>query len=342
MKKIKVLIVDDSVIVRSSFSTILSRDPEIEIVGEASDPYEARDKIVVLKPDVLTLDIHMPRMDGLTFLKKLMKHYPLPVIMVSGVSDENAKITLQALEYGAIEFIAKPTSGGKSALADLSVQLIEKIKIAARVKIRTKKTVLQNIKTLPSSMVRSNNKIIAIGTSTGGTEALRLVLRRMPPNSPPILIVQHMPESFTRSFANSLNDLCDIEVREAKNGDNVTTGLALVAPGNWHMKLKSVGKKYYVNIEQDVLVQGHRPSVEVLFNSVAKHAGLSSIGVLMTGMGADGAQGLLNMKNSKAKTIAQDERSSVVFGMPKEAIKLGAVDKIVSLYNIPETILSML
>lgn len=342
MKKIKVLIVDDSAIVRNAFSTVLSKDPEIEVVGEASDPYEARDKIVALKPDVITLDINMPRMDGLTFLKKLMKHYPLPVIMVSGVSDENAKITLKSLEYGAVEFIAKPT-GGANSLRELSVQLIEKIKAAARAKIGKKLVQnAQNLEVLPESHVRSNNKIIALGASTGGTEALRFILRRMPSNSPPTLVVQHMPANFTKTFADSLNELCAIEVREAKDRDSLKTGLALIAPGNFHMKLKRAGTKYSVSIDQSDLVVGHRPSVEVLFNSVAKYVGKNAIGALMTGMGADGARGLLNMKNNGAKTIAQDEQSSVVFGMPKAAIKLGAVDKVASLSNIPIAILSML
>lgn len=342
MKKIKVLIVDDSAIVRNAFSTVLSKDPDIEVVGGAVDPYEARDKIVALKPDVITLDINMPRMDGLTFLKKLMKHYPLPVIMVSGVSDENAKMTLKSLEYGAIEFIAKPGSGANE-LKELSVQLINKIKAAACAKIGKKHLPdKQNLNVLPESMVRGNSTIIALGASTGGTEALRIVLRRMPPNSPPILIVQHMPENFTRTFANNLNDLCSIEVREAKDGDNIEKGLALVAPGNYQMNLKRAGTRQYVSVEKSEPVSGHRPSVDSLFYSVAKYAGGKAVGALMTGMGADGARGLLDMKNSGAKTIAQDEQSSVVFGMPKEAAKLGAADKIASLHKIPETILSML
>lgn len=343
MQKIKVLIVDDSEIVRNVFSTVLSRDPAIQVIGEAADPYEARDKIVSLKPNVVILDIHMPRMDGITFLKKIMKHFPLPVIMVSGISDKNAAITLKALGAGAVEFIAKPAHGNAKELNYFSLQLIDKIKAAAKAKIGTKIFLeSQNIQVFPDRMVRSNSKIIVIGASTGGTEALRLVLRRMPPNSPPILVVQHMPENFTRAFANSLNDLCAIEVREAKNRDNVQTGLALIAPGNWHMKLKRAGVSYFVCIEQTELINHHRPSVEVLFNSVAKQAGSNAIGVQMTGMGSDGAQGLLNMKNCGAKTIAQDETSCVVFGMPKEAIMLGAVDRVSPLNNIAENILSML
>ncbi len=301
MKKIKVLIVDDSAIVRNAFSTVLSRDSDIEVVGGAADPYEARDKIIALKPDVITLDINMPRMDGLTFLKKLMKYYPLPVIMVSGVSDENAKMTLRSLEYGAIEFIAKP-GGGTNELRELSVQLINKVKAAACAKIRKKHLPdKQNPNVLPESMVQSNNKIIALGTSTGGAEALRMVLRRMPPNSPPILIVQHMPEKFTRTFANNLNDLCGIEVREAKDGDNVTSKLALVAPGNYQMNLKRAGTRYYVSVEKSEPVSGHRPSVDSLFYSVAKHAGGKAVGVLMTGMGVDGARGLIRYEKFRGK-----------------------------------------
>lgn len=343
MKKISVLIVDDSAVFRKVFSSILSREKGIMVVGEASNPYEARDKILALKPDILTLDIDMPLMDGLTFLEKLMKHHPLPVIIVSAIPNGNATIALKSLECGAVEFIAKPVHNRNNAFKEFSTQLIEEIKSAAKARIRYgKNSILQNAGVLPENLVRFNKKIIAIGASTGGTEALRSILRRTPPNSPPILVVQHMPEKFTRVFAESLNKLCAIQVREAREGDIVKIGLALIAPGNWHMKIEHVGISYFVSLDQTNLVCLHRPSVEVLFNSVAKYAGLNAIGVLMTGMGADGARGLLNMKNNGAKTIAQDEESSVVFGMPKEAIKLGAVNKVTSLKQIPETILSML
>ncbi|MBI5186711.1 MAG: chemotaxis response regulator protein-glutamate methylesterase [Nitrospinae bacterium] len=344
---IKVLVVDDSAIIRKYLTTELSKDPEIEVVGSASDPYIARDKIVELKPDVITLDIEMPRMDGLTFLKKLMKFYPLPVIMVSAYTEEGCETTLNALEFGAVDVMLKPRMDLQSRLPELSIQLIDKVKAAARVKIRkgaasaSKKEASAPAGTLNHVMVKSADKIIAMGASTGGTEALRDVLMRMPQNSPPIMVVQHMPENFTAAFAQRLNKQCAIEVREAKSGDTLKPGLALIAPGNDHLLLKRSGSRYFAELQNTPLVCRHRPSVEVLFDSVAKYGGANAIGVIMTGMGNDGAQGLLNMRQAGARTIAQDEASCVVFGMPKEAIKLDAAEKIVPLHKIPETILQM-
>ncbi len=346
-KAIRVLVVDDSAIIRNFLTTELNKDPDIEVVGTAIDPYIARDKIVQLKPDVLTLDIEMPRMDGLTFLKKLMKFYPLPVIMVSAHTQEGCETTLNALEFGAVDVMAKPRADQKDQMGELSIQLIDKVKAAARVRMQAKTAAaLRKVAPAPATslsqgMVRSTNKIIALGSSTGGTEALKEVLTRMPPNSPGILIVQHMPENFTLAFAQRLNTQCAIEVREAKHGDTVQPGLALLAPGNQHLSLRKAGSRYFVELEHSPLVCRHRPSVEVLFNSVAKHAGRNAIGAIMTGMGSDGAQGLLSLRQAGGKTIAQDEESCVVFGMPKEAIKLGAAEKTVSLLKIPETILRM-
>ncbi|MCX7822274.1 MAG: chemotaxis response regulator protein-glutamate methylesterase [Syntrophobacterales bacterium] len=345
-RKIKVLIVDDSAIVRKIFTQELSKYPDIEVVGTAPDPYIARDKIVALKPDVITLDIEMPRMDGLTFLRKLMKYYPIPTIVVSSLTPKNSAMALEALEAGAVEVLAKP--GGSYSVGDMSVQLVEKIRAAARAKILSSplstyvKPSDDTSGLLKLSLTQTTHKVIAMGASTGGTEALKAVLMQLPPTSPGIVIVQHMPPKFTQAFAERLNGLCQIAVREAKNNDAVIPGVALIAPGNYHMVLKRSGARYYVEIKDGPLVCYQRPSVDVLFHSVARYAGSNAIGVIMTGMGRDGASGLLEMKKAGAKTIAQDEESCVVFGMPKEAIKIGAVDVVAPLQDIPKVILSML
>lgn len=344
-KIIKVLVVDDSAIIRNFLTKELNKDPEIEVVGSATDPYIARDKVVQLKPDVITLDVEMPRMDGLTFLKKLMKFYPLPVIMVSAYTEAGCDTTLNALEFGAVDVMLKPQMDQKDRMAELSIQLIDKVKAAARVKIGKgagdAKKKAETSSVLSQGLVKSTDKVIAIGASTGGTEALKEVLVRMPKNAPGIMIVQHMPENFTAAFAQRLNSQCTIEVKEAKNGDTLRSGMALLARGNEHLLLKKSGSRFYAEVKHAPLVCRHRPSVEVLFNSVAKCAEKKSIGVILTGMGHDGAQGLLNMRQAGAKTVAQDESSCVVFGMPKEAIKLNAAEKIVPLKNIAETILRL-
>lgn len=364
--KVKVLVIDDSAVARKILSTGLSKDPGIEVVGVAADPFIARDKILRLEPDVLTLDVEMPRMDGLTFLKKLMTYYPMPVIMVSSLTQAGCETTFKALELGAIDFVAKPQYSYSSSLEDIIIELASKIKGAAKARVRNRpseesesqrvrESESQRLETQDSptrrladsrlqngAMIKTTHKIVAIGASTGGTEALRDVLVEMPPNAPPIVIVQHMPEVFTKAFAERLNSMCSVEVKEAKNGDSVIPGVALIAPGNYHLTLARDGARYIVETNQKPPINHHRPSVEMLFNSVAHYAGSNAIGVIMTGMGADGATGLLKMKNAGAKTIAQDEESCVVFGMPKEAIKLGAIDKVVPLNNIPETILSFL
>jgi two-component system chemotaxis response regulator CheB len=343
-QKIKVFIVDDSAIVRKIFSEEISKETDMEVVGTAPDPFVARDKIVHKKPDVMTLDVEMPRMDGLTFLKKLMAYYPLPVIIVSSLTPKGSKMALEALEYGAVDVLSKP--GSSYSVGDMSAQLKEKIRGAARVNLaRLRGTTSPTGSPLPiisKALSETTQKVVAMGASTGGTEALREVLIRMPSNIPGILVVQHMPPHFTTAFAERLNRLCQIEVREAKDGDSVMNGQALIAPGNFHMLLRRSGAKYYVNVKDGPLVHHQRPAVDVLFNSAAQYAGANAIGVLLTGMGADGANGLLKMREARAKTIAQDEASCVVFGMPKEAIKLGAVDRVIPLERISHEIIQLI
>ncbi|MHC1724598.1 MAG: chemotaxis response regulator protein-glutamate methylesterase [Syntrophobacteraceae bacterium] len=344
MKQIKVLIVDDSAIVRKIFSQELSKHPDISVIGTAPDPFVARDKIVNLKPDVITLDIEMPRMDGLSFLRKLMKYHPVPTIIVSSLTPANSEMALEAMEYGAVEVLAKP--GGSYAVGDMSVQLAEKIRAAAHVRMCAPVGVAgPKQKEVPReslALKRTTHKVIAMGASTGGTEALKSVLLQMPANSPGIVIVQHMPPRFTTAFANRLNTICQIEVREAKDGDAVLPGTALIAPGNFHMLLKRVGGTYYAEIKTGPLVFHQRPSVDVLFHSVARFAGANALGVIMTGMGRDGAAGMLEMRKAGAHTIAQDEASCVVFGMPKEAIRMGAAENVASLSEIPRTLFKIL
>ena len=341
MKKIRVLIVDDSAIVRKIFSEELSKYPDIEIVGTAPDPFVARDKIVALKPDVITLDIEMPRMDGITFLRKLMKYFPLPTIIVSSLTHKGGKLTLEALDIGAVEVIAKP--GSSYSVGDMSAQLAEKIRIASKIKLAKRENSRPEGAIPPSSSLsQTTNKVIAIGASTGGTEALKAVLTQMPSNSPGIVVVQHMPAHFTTAFAERLNGLCQMTVKEAENNDSVTPGIILVAPGNYHMILRRSGARYYVEIKTGPMVHHQRPAVDILFKSTAKYVGPNAIGVILTGMGADGAEGLLEMKQAGAGTIAQDEASCVVFGMPKEAIQLGAADKIIPLSQIPSEIIRMI
>lgn len=345
MNKIRVLVVDDSAVVRKVFSEELGREPDIEVVGTAPDPYVARDKIVNLKPDVVTLDIEMPRMDGITFLRKLMKYFPLPVIIVSSLTEAGGSLAMEAMDIGAVEVICKPNEA--YSVGDMSVQLAEKIRAAARVNMHARQQHLVpssrlGAKSPALSLSKTTNKIIAIGSSTGGTEALKAVLPLLPPNSPGVLVVQHMPAHFTTKFAERLNDLCQIRVKEAEDGDSVLPGTCLLAPGNFHMVMRRSGARYYVNVKTGPLVCHQRPAADVLFNSVAAYGGNNAIGVILTGMGKDGASGMLKMKQAGARTIAQDEKSCVVFGMPKEAIELGGVDEIVPLHEISNTILRML
>ncbi len=341
MNKIRVLVVDDSAVVRKIFSEELSKYPDIQVIGVAPDPYVAREKIVNLKPDVITLDIEMPRMDGLTFLKKLMKYYPLPTIIVSSLTPQGGKLTLEAMEIGAVDVIGKP--GAAYTVGDMSAQLADKIRAASRVRLTKRdESVMPSGAGEPiRARAQTSNKVVAIGASTGGTEALKKVLTKMPPNSPGIVIVQHMPANFTTAFAARLNDLSQINVKEAEDNDSVTPGTALLAPGNFHMILRRSGGRYYVEVKTGPMVHHQRPAVDVLFKSTAKYAGANAIGVILTGMGADGAEGLLEMKNAGAGTIAQDEKSCVVFGMPREAIRLGGVDKVVSIDQVASEIIKM-
>jgi len=338
-KTIKVLIVDDSAVVRKILTQQLGRDPEIEVVGTAPDPYIARDKILALQPDVITLDIEMPRMDGITFLRKLMKHHPLPVIVVSSLTPQGGEMALEAIDAGAVDVLCKP--GAAYTVGDLGQDLVHKVKAASRAKIRQVKSAPeQEDKPVRLSLTKTTDKIFAIGASTGGVEALTQVLTALPANAPGTVIVQHMPVKFTASFAQRLNTLCAMEVKEAQEGDSVITGRVLLAPGGFHMLLRRSGARYYVTIKDGPQVHHQRPSVEVLFHSVAQYAGANAIGAILTGMGADGAKGLLEMRQNGAHTIAQDEASSVVFGMPKEAIALNAAEKIMSLRDIPQAMLN--
>ncbi len=339
--KTRVLVVDDSALAREILSRELSRDPELEVVGTAPDAFVARDKIVKLKPDVVTLDVEMPRMDGITFLRKLMRYHPLPVIIISLLTPKGGRLALEAIEAGAVDVICKP--GTTYTADDMLVELIDKVKAAAWVKVPEQNASIPRTPASPQrlTMIRGTNKVVAIGTSTGGTQALQRVLSAMPENAPGIVIVQHMPQYFTRSFADRLNQLCAIEVKEAEDGDIIVPGKALIAPGNYHMLLRCSGTGYCVQIKDGPLVSRNRPSVDVLFKSVARCAEHNAIGVIMTGMGSDGAEGLREMKDSGANTIAQDEASCVVFGMPKEAIALKAVDYIVPLDSIPKKILEL-
>lgn len=343
-KKIKVLITDDSALVRKMLATYLQRYEDIEVIGTATDPYDARDKIVELKPDVLTLDIEMPKMDGISFLQKIMQHHPIPTIMVSSLTQEGSRATLKALEAGAIDFVGKPSASSIGNTNIFIEELHHKITIASRINVKRlqKRSIAPNNNITPQKTVTVqgsyNNKLIAIGSSTGGTEALKEVLTRLPNNSPGIVITQHMPPVFTKYFAERLDKLSKISVVEAIEGMPVNAGTALLAPGDYHMEIKKEGSKYCVHLNKNEKVNRHRPSVDVLFDSVAKYACPNAVGVIMTGMGGDGAKGLLNMKKNGAKTIAQNEESCVVYGMPKEAVKLGATDHIVDLLDIPNTI----
>jgi len=338
---IKVLVIDDSAMIRKVFSAELSKDPEIEVVGTAPDPIVGRDKIVQLRPDVITLDIEMPRMDGLTFLEKLMTHYPMPVVVVSSLAKKGGDVALKAIELGAVEVVSKP--GSAYSVGDMSEQLIEKVKAAAKVKVFRKPSSAPhreaNHAPLAAMSVKTTNKIIAIGASTGGTDALREVISKFPQNTPPVVVVQHMPQNFTKAFADRLNTICQVEVKEAVEGEYLSTGKVLIAPGNKHMEIRRSGVNYYVTLLDGPMVFHQRPAVEILFDSVAKYAGKNSVGAILTGMGKDGAQGLLNMRKAGANTIAQDEKTCIVFGMPKEAIDIGAAQVIKPLQTIAQTIL---
>jgi two-component system chemotaxis response regulator CheB len=340
---IRVLIVDDSAIVRKILSEALTGEPDIEVVGTAPDPYIARDKILALQPDVLTLDIEMPRMDGLTFLRKLMEFHPMPVIIISSLGQASCKAALEALQSGAVEVLAKP--GGPYSVGELRLVLAAKIRAAAAARLRTRTAVPPSPHPVHQGPVARQDgfdlkKVIAIGASTGGTEAIADVLTRIPDNCPGIVITQHIPANFSRAFAERLNRICQMAVKEAADGDELAPGLVLVAPGDFHMLLRKRPGGYFVSVKDGPRVCYQRPSVDVMFRSVAEVAKSEAVGVLLTGMGSDGAAGMLQMKQAGAETIAQDEASCVVFGMPREAIRMGAADHVQSLANIPGAILS--
>ena len=352
MKKepVKVLIVDDSALMRQTLKTVLSSDPEIEVLATAPDPIIAAKKMEKDMPDVVMLDIEMPRMDGLTFLQKIMSERPIPVVICSALSEEGSEVSLKAMEYGAVDIIQKPRERTKEFLEEYSVRICDIIKAAAAsrarkvVKIRevepklTADAVLA--KPTRNTVIQTTEKIVVVGASTGGTEALRIFLEAMPWNAPGIVIVQHMPEHFTKAFAKRLDGLCKITVKEAENNDSVIPSRALIAPGNKHTLIRRSGTKYYVEVTDGPLVCRHRPSVDVLFRSAARYAGLNAVGVIMTGMGDDGARGMLEMKEAGASmNIAQDEATSVVFGMPNEAIKRGGVDKVLPLEDIAKAVM---
>jgi two-component system, chemotaxis family, protein-glutamate methylesterase/glutaminase len=362
-EKIRVLIVDDSAVVRQSLSSILESDPEIEVMGTAADPIIAVKKIMKEVPDVITLDIEMPRMDGLTFLRKIMSQHPIPVVVISSLTAEGTEVAMKALEYGASEIIAKPSMNTAKFIQESKIMLCDAVKAAAQAKLARKKiaptgtpastvppiTSQPSITSTPLSVppkysadvmldkptnngpIVHTDQIVVLGASTGGTEAIRTILKQLPERFPGMAIVQHMPEGFTKSFANNLNSICNVEVKEAENNDKLYQGRVLIAPGSKHMLLKRVGKEYFVEVKDGPLVNRHRPSVDVLFRSAARYAGQNATALLLTGMGNDGAKGLLELKEAGAHTIAQDEATSIVFGMPKEAIKMGAADKVMGL-----------
>ena len=343
--RIKVLVIDDSAVVRKVLATELAKAPDIDVVGTAIDPYVARDKIVRLRPDVVTLDLEMPRMDGLTFLSKLMKYFPMPVVVASSLTPKGSEMAMRALELGALDVVCKPSSA--YSVAEISTVLVDRVRAAYAARFSMKRTqpaapALSQAATRNATLnpLKTTHKILAIGASTGGTEAIRHVLMGLPTATPGTVIVQHMPEHFTKAFAERLNGQCAMEVREAQNHDAVVPGVALIAPGNHHMLLRRSGARYYVELRGGPPVHHQRPSVDVLFYSVAEHAGRNALGVILTGMGADGAKGMLSMRDTGATTLAQDEKSCVVFGMPKEAIRMGAANEILSLDRIAGRVVS--
>lgn len=351
-KKIKVMIVDDSAVVRQTLAEILSSDPEIEIMATATDPIVAAERLKEGIPDVITLDVEMPRMDGLTFLQKLMRQHPIPVVMCSTLTDKGSETALRALEYGAVEIIQKPKLGTKQFLQESQVRICDAVKAAAQARVQPLGSSSRKVgakltadamlaKASPRAMVQTTEQVVVVGASTGGTEALRIFLEALPADTPGIVIVQHMPENFTAAFARRLDGLCRVSVKEAEDGDTVFRGRALIAPGNRHALLKRSGARYYIEVKDGPLVSRHRPSVDVLFRSAARYAGKNCVGIIMTGMGDDGARGMLEMKEAGAFNIAQDEATSVVYGMPNEAVKRGGVDKSLPLQNIAAEILHL-
>lgn len=350
--RLKVLIVDDSASVRQVLREVLDSDPGIEVIGAAADPFAAAEMIRKQVPDVITLDIEMPRMDGLTFLQKLMAQHPIPVVVCSTLTEAGSDSAFAALELGAVEIITKPKLGTREFFQDSSIRIIDAVKSAARsrgklrqrdqrIEVRPKMTADAVLDRGSKAMIATTEKVVVIGASTGGTEALREYLEALPEDAPGIVIVQHMPEVFTARFAQRLNATCKVQVKEAASNDSVIRGHVLIAPGNRHTLIKRSGARYFVEVKDGPLVCRHRPSVDVLFRSAARYAGRNAVGVILTGMGDDGSRGMLEMKEAGAATIAQDERTCVVFGMPAEAIRLGAVGKVLPLQNIPAEMLRL-
>jgi two-component system chemotaxis response regulator CheB len=355
MGKIRVLIVDDSALVRQTLTAILQTERSIEVVGTASDPYMAREKIKWLHPDVLTLDVEMPRMDGLTFLRNLMRLRPMPVVMVSALTEKGADITLQALELGAIDFVSKPKIDVAHSLQDYTAEIIAKVKMASKARVRPlAPRAINSLKIAPKLTAdsilapqarevpfKTTERVIALGASTGGTEAIKEVLMRMPADAPGMVISQHIPETFSGPFAQRMNGVSDMIVSEAQDGQHILPGHAYIAPGNRHLLVVRDGARYVCRLHDGPAVNRHRPSVDVMFRSLAQNAGRNAVGVILTGMGADGAQGLKEMHGAGAVTLAQDEKTSVVWGMPGEAVKLGGVDRVLPLERIADTVLSL-
>jgi two-component system chemotaxis response regulator CheB len=337
-QKIRVLIVDDSAVIRKLLEKIFSSSPDIEVVGTAADPYIARDKLVALKPDVMTLDVEMPRMDGISFLEKVMQHFPTRTIIFSSLAKTGSETYLRALEAGAIEILEKPSIDVSQSLEALSSSIIEKVKAVARARVNPIKKVVAAsgpvAKVTPTSLARTTHQLIAVASSTGGTEALKVFLSGMPADIPGTLVVQHMPPGFTKSFAENLNNMFPFEVKEAQDGDQVVPGRVLIAPGNYHMEITRSGAFYYVKLHQGPALHSVRPAADYMMKSVAKFVGKNALGVVLTGMGKDGAEGLLEMKNAGAYTVVQNEETCVVYGMPGAAVALGAADKILPLDRI--------
>ncbi len=354
MAKIKVMIIDDSAVVRQTLHDILSSDPEIEVVATAADPILAAERLRTIIPDVITLDVEMPRMDGLTFLHKLMTQHPIPVVMCSSLAESGSETALKALEYGAVDIITKPKMGTKQFIEESRVRICDAVKGAASARLGALRTYVPRKEVSPKysadvimdkpnskAMLLTTEKVVVVGASTGGTEALKVFLEMLPEDTPGIVIVQHMPENFTAAFAKRLDSVCRVTVKEAQDNDTIVRGRALIAPGNHHVLLKRSGARYYVEIKDGPLVSRHRPSVDVLFRSAARYAGKNAVGVIMTGMGDDGAHGMKEMFDAGAINIAQDEATCIVYGMPNEAVKLGGVHKVMPLQLIAPEILKL-
>lgn len=339
ISRVRVLIVDDSALMRNLLTAVLSEDPEIEVVGTASDPFVARDRIKELNPDVITLDVEMPRMDGVTFLRKIMSLRPTPVVMVSTLTQAGADVTLQALEIGAVDFVAKPTTDIAKAMPELAAEIQTKVKIAAKTRVRTHNPDAVRKRPERKRVTDPSAKIVVIGSSTGGVEALKALLMDFIPNGPPILVAQHMPERFTAAFARRLDRECPMRVCEAADGQRIEPGNVYIAPGQRHLELTRDGVHFACRITENPLVSGHRPSVDVLFRSAARVAGPRTIGVILTGMGKDGAEGLLELRHAQATTLGQDEASSLVYGMPRVAFERGAVMRQFPLSEMADAIL---